>query len=409
MFSMGTVLEKQPKSKNIVEKAPAQAQSQTDINPHQLEQVITNPSLSTLTPSIVRTLQASHGNRFVSHLMRQAQRSLSITPVTQKSEPQLQRMVAVASADTMGQIKNLIQNAVAALSMGNFQVAASNGKTAYTLLQHIDWALNIGGGPLFDLGSPAFQDIMHGESLFIVEHGNVGSIGTYNGNQIAAALLDTQTGLPDQWKGIINITSCYAGEGGAQSVAAIVQETLDNAQRGNEGFSKFDSGSVIVRGHPGTTFTHSTFGEKIFYVEPGKEKGADKINKYYENQHGLVLVKWIQDMAQKLSGSQDPEIQELAAYTAGITKPIYESMMQDMKNGGIVIEDTHSAEKVFTDKSKQLEEAMKGWDGQTGKKGVVRVQNEMQTAFNLMRDDKQKVHRSERDGLVNIFFSKLKT
>jgi hypothetical protein len=222
----------------------------------------------------------------------------------------VQRTVLVASSS-----QGMAQDIRPLVSPGPF----FDAKAAYTLLQHLDWALGFAGPAMVDFDG---ADLSGATSpLLIIAHGEKGFVNIHDGNDIANKLLDPKQGLPAGWTGKIFITSCFSGlatgTGAADAVVDVVTQKLKPTHPG-----------VTVTGYAGETITHRTFGNALFVVldDARWQAIASRYEALPQNQR--ILSAWVTAVAANLPKNL-ADLEKLARDTAVITEPIYQAMIKE--------------------------------------------------------------------------------
>ena len=96
----------------------------------------------------------------------------------------------------------------------------------------IDYALNKVGGPIVSAwDNPNLKNLKETEELFVVEHGKPGRFDNPEKNlieptmvnKVIEALINPERGLPEGFKGTIQVTACWAGVGVDQTPSVVAQ------------------------------------------------------------------------------------------------------------------------------------------------------------------------------------------
>ncbi|WP_258040741.1 DUF4157 domain-containing protein [Pseudanabaena sp. BC1403] len=238
-----------------------------------------------------------------------------ISPKQQNSAPVIQRMVGINSKGITNEIKSLIGDP------NNMDKLTQ----AYTFMQHISWANNIVGGPIFDMSKPAFNKLGN-ENLILVAHGVEGKSGHFNGQQIGKFLADENNGVPKDWPHNVYISSCYSGAGVTPLVKDVAEE-----------LGKLGKKNIKVTGYTGTTVTHKEFDEFIFVVNPNKEQEFKNVSDRVKIKYQHLFTEWWKKM-QELSPDN---ILEMADYTSNLTAEAYREIIEEASKQDIFLDEEH--------------------------------------------------------------------
>ena len=224
-------------------------------------------------------------------------------------------------------------------------VAVANDKTneisEFILLSHIDFARQKAGDPTGSISTLDFSAIGKDETLYLVEHGLPGSIGSLKASDVVKLLSNAEKGLPKDYAGQIVISSCFSAETEVPGFDKLsVEESLLSEVR--QGLKDAGYENISLVGMQGPSITNYGASQDAQVVKPenvAKDKGtggktAQQVQNELVEKHGLKAK-----MDKQIEENPEMTLTEKAAYAAELSQGFYEEFIQRLSDEGMLKED----------------------------------------------------------------------
>ncbi len=248
-------------------------------------------------------------------------------------------------SDNAAQFKtNVGSNIPSGISQRMVAVAGGQNtfnKKDFTQLAHLDWAINISGGPLVDLDG-SIGAVGQTDDLHLVQHGDKGKMvhqikDTPQWKSIGAAQIAQLfiAHLPEDYAGTIRVSSCYSGtltdiSDKDSSLVGQIKALIQSSKRA-------DLHKVTIVGWNGPTITNIN-------LNSDSGTGAETVDDKYVSLAGVLQDQLLDGKYKALKtqweqnvGKDARSLDTLAAAAANEFSAFYQEFTSQCKDNGLLL------------------------------------------------------------------------